>query len=154
MNPTFKSGLICLGLSFLALPSSGSFSQNEIEALKDRVEKLETTLSNLDQYLMTNYGLIKHCTLPHVANGEESCDKKLSPESECKVVCNSGYIATPGNDKAVCQEGGVWSNELQCEIPLLVISGGTMNQKESEGGEVSGVSSECSGWNEWSDCPG
>ena len=55
------------------------------------------------------------------------------------MICNPGWIPTPGRYHEVfdltydiivdhqftqCVEGGTWSVDLQCELPLLVIAGG------------------------------
>jgi len=41
-----------------------------------------------------------------------------------RVICNSGYIAHPDHRTTSCQQGGVWDNQLLCEVPLVILSGG------------------------------
>ena len=48
----------------------------------------------------------------------------LRPGVECKVVCNPGWIPSPGQSFTRCEIGGQWSSKLQCEEPLLIIAGG------------------------------
>merc|ERR1712154_611817 len=49
----------------------------------------------------------------------------LPPGSKCEVICDVGYIAAVGHHRTTCQEGGTWSQELVCEVPLVILSGGT-----------------------------
>ena len=105
----------------------------KIFALEKRVEDLEKTLSGLETLFVERYGLIRRCTTPVVQHGEVDCPDKLDPGAWCSVVCNPGYIVTPGQGATQCQEGGFWTKELQCEIPLVMVAGGA----ESDG--ASGV---------------
>ena len=45
---------------------------------------------------------------------------------QCEAVCDPGYIQTPGLGSSTCGEAGVWSNSLECEVPLLLVHGGTV----------------------------
>ena len=40
------------------------------------------------------------------------------------MICDAGWISSPGHYEAVCEDGGVWDNTLKCELPLLVLAGG------------------------------
>jgi len=63
-----------------------------------------------------------------VTNGEAICPEKIEPGEHCSLLCNPGYIATPGKTHTTCNDGGFWSAEMQCEIPLLLVSGGATDQ--------------------------
>ena len=65
-----------------------------------------------------------HCLPPALANGKANCPGKIIPGATCSVICNRGYIATPGKGRANCQRDGSWDHALQCEIPVVVIAGG------------------------------
>jgi len=62
--------------------------------------------------------------VPQVQNGEAVCPTKLKPGALWRVRCYPGYIKTPGRTETRCKQGGLWSRQLQCEIPLLLVSGG------------------------------
>ena len=47
-----------------------------------------------------------------------------------------GFIGTPGKDVTLCKEDGGWTMDLQCEIPLVLLSGGTV---DANNGGDSGV---------------
>ena len=52
---------------------------------------------------------------------------------QCGALCYPGYIQSPGLGSSTCGEGGVWSNSLECEVPLLLVHGGTVRpQAEPE----------------------
>ena len=40
-------------------------------------------------------------------------------------MCQPGYVPTPGKVSATCLDTGHWTNLLQCELPLLLLHGGT-----------------------------
>ena len=40
-------------------------------------------------------------------------------------MCEPGYIQSPGRGSSTCGEGGEWSGPLECEVPLLLVHGGT-----------------------------
>ena len=103
----------------------------KISALEKRLADLETTLIDLEPLFVARYGLILHCVTPTVQHGEAQCEGNLKPGTKCSVICNPGYIATPGKDVTSCQEDGFWTEELQCEIPLVLVSGGTVGQGDS-----------------------
>merc|ERR1719431_743672 len=103
----------------------------KISALEKRVADLEKTLSGLEPLFVERYGLIRRCTTPVVQHGEVECPDKLDPGARCSVVCHTGYIVTPGQGATWCQEGGFWSKELQCEIPLVMVAGGAEGEGSS-----------------------
>ena len=45
----------------------------------------------------------QHCQPPSVANGKTNCPDEIIPGATCSVICDSGYIATPGKERANCQ---------------------------------------------------
>ena len=110
------------------------------KSLEERVEVLEELVMDLEYKIVREYGLVKRCQLQQVDNGISVCRfegiwvenrffKKalildLRPGVECKVVCNPGWIPSPGQSFTRCQIGGQWSSKLQCEEPLLIIAGG------------------------------
>ena len=102
-----------------------------IFALEKQVDELKTSFKALEPLLVARYGLIRQCEKPIVPNGLAKCPTKLEPGSSCSVICNPGYIPTPGKSSSSCSTGGVWSVELKCEIPLLLISGGTVDTANS-----------------------
>lgn len=107
------------------LPCAKSLSDTEkIAALERRVTSLESTLSALEPLLVSRYGLIRHCLVPDVQHGVAACPDQLGPGVSCTVVCDQGYIATPGREVTKCKEDGYWTEELQCEVPLVLIGGG------------------------------
>jgi len=109
----------------LSVPSALSLSDREkISALEARVTALETTLSDLEPLLVSRYGLIRHCLVPEVHHGVADCPDQLGPGVSCTVVCDQGYIATPGKEVTICKEDGFWTQELQCEVPLVLVGGG------------------------------
>ena len=112
--------------SVLSLTDGEKFS-----ALEKRVADLEKTLSSLEPLFVERYGLIRHCTTPVVQHGEANCPDKLDPGAKCSLVCNPGYIATPGKEGTQCQEDGFWTKELQCEIPLVMVAGGAEGEGAS-----------------------
>jgi hypothetical protein len=101
---------------------------DRIYKLEQRVELLEGTLASLEPLFVARYGLIRQCEVPLVTNGEARCPDKIEPGEKCTLLCNPGYISTPGKDLTTCKEGGFWSAEMQCEIPLLLVSGGATDQ--------------------------
>jgi len=125
---------LCFALFHLLLLRKcfGSPESDRIAELERKVKDLETALNDLEPLFVARYGLTRHCLPPIVAHGEAKCDSKLSPGSECTLICDAGYIETPGKSAATCREGGVWSSELQCEVPLVLISGGSEESDESD----------------------
>jgi len=101
---------------------------DRVSALEKRVEYLEATLSGLEPLFVARYGLIRNCLTPIVPNGEANCDEKLKPGAKCSLVCNPGFIATPDKDVTRCKKDGFWTVDMQCEIPLVLVSGGTVDQ--------------------------
>eukprot|EP00092_Neocalanus_flemingeri_P098524 GFUD01125649.1.p1 GENE.GFUD01125649.1~~GFUD01125649.1.p1 ORF type:complete len:469 (+),score=91.01 GFUD01125649.1:119-1525(+) len=101
---------------------------DRISALEKHVDYLEATLNDLEPLFVSRYGLIRNCMTPTVLNGKAQCDEKLKPGAKCSAVCNPGYIGTPGKVVTSCKEDGFWTDDLQCEIPLLLVSGGTVDQ--------------------------
>merc|ERR1711942_101196 len=133
MGVTDMNLLLLYILVFSVKTIVGLTDGEKISALEKRVEDLETTLSGLEPLFVERYGLIRRCTTPVVQHGEVDCPDKLDPGAWCSVVCNPGYIVTPGQGVTQCREGGFWTKELQCEIPLVMVAGGA----ESDG--ASGV---------------
>jgi len=106
-----------------------SLSDHErIIYLEEKVESLETILFSLEPQLVRRYNLIRQCETPVVVHGEALCPSKLAPRSKCSLVCDPGYIETPGKGSTQCKEGGNWSVEMSCEIPLLLVAGGSVDQ--------------------------
>merc|ERR1711970_482305 len=114
-----------------------------IAILEGRVASLEATLNNLETFLEARYELKRRprtCQRPLVPNGGASCGGgDLKRGAQCTVWCNSGYIATPGKVITSCKKDGSWDGELQCEIPLVVVSGGNTNTRNRGQGAESGV---------------
>merc|ERR1719244_2359493 len=100
-------------------------------SLEKREEALEEALLTLEPKLEIRYGLTRHCEPPVVKNGKSHCPAVLKPGERCSITCTSGYINTPGKEQSWCQKGGTWSNSLECEIPLLIISGGSIGNNDS-----------------------
>ena len=115
--------LLVQGIS--AMPGDDRISQ-----LEKRVESLETVLASLEPLLVARYGLTRHCLPPSLPYGEAVCQEKLLPGAKCFVTCNPGYIATPGKDTTQCMEDGGWSEQLTCEIPLVLVFGGVVSHNK------------------------
>merc|ERR1712013_176911 len=115
-------------------------NSQRIYALEKQVEELEASVDSLESLFVARYGLIRQCERPVVLNGKAKCPTKLKPGSSCTVVCDPGYIATPGKGSSSCITGGVWSAELNCEIPLLLISGGTVDTSNNGYSGVEAIS--------------
>jgi len=99
-------------------------------SLEERLTNLEKVVSQLEESLVKDYGLIKRCRVPQVEHGEASCDYvDLKPGSKCKVICDAGWTPSPGKQLTRCQEGGEWDVALSCELPVLVIAGGLGKRK-------------------------
>ena len=121
--------MILLLVLFLSIENVMSNTDaDRISKLEQRVELLEGTLASLEPLLVARYGLIRQCEVPLVTNGEAKCPDKIEPGERCTLLCNPGYIPTPGKDHTRCKKGGFWSAEMQCEIPLLLVSGGATDQ--------------------------
>ena len=58
------------------------------------------------------------------------CPEKLPPGSKCSVVCNPGYIATPGKHTTMCKNDGFWTLDMECEFPLVIVPGGMIDQSK------------------------
>ena len=87
--------------------SQASPSEAErISSLESEDEDLKSALSALEPELVARYGLILQCEKPTIPNGEASCSKNLKPGAQCSLMCNTGYIKTPGKTSTRCQEGG------------------------------------------------
>jgi len=100
-------------------------------SLEKRVEALEEALLTLEPKLETRYGLTRHCEPPVVKYGKAHCSDVLKPGARCSMTCTTGYIHTPGKEQTYCQKGGIWGNSLECEIPLLIVSGGSIGNNDS-----------------------
>ena len=79
---------------------------DRISKLEQRVVLLEGTLASLEPLFVARYGLIRQCEVPLVTNGEAKCPEKVEPGEKCTLLCNPGYISTPGKDHTTCKEGG------------------------------------------------
>jgi len=101
----------------------------------DRIAALETRMEALELLCIARSGMERHCLVPDVLNGEAHCPEKLPPGSKCSVVCNPGYIATPTKDTTSCKKDGFWTIDMECEIPLVIVSGGITDQ--GKGGDSS-----------------
>jgi len=103
----------------------------------DRIAALEKRMEALELLCTARCGLERHCLVPSVQNGQARCPEKMPPGSKCSVVCDPGYIATPGMDTTSwmdttsCKKDGFWTRDMQCEIPLVVVSGGYVDQGTS-----------------------
>jgi len=111
----------------LAISDSERISQ-----LETRVASLEATLAGLEPMFVARYGLKPNCIHPTVKYGTVECaEEKLRPGVKCTVTCKLGYLATPGKTEATCQDDGYWSVPLQCEVPLVLVSGGYIDQSNT-----------------------
>jgi len=109
--------------------------QDRIEELENRIDALEKMVRAMEPLFVKRYGLIRRCEVPVVEHGLAHCgDSKdiVMPGERCSLICNAGYIATPGRDSTTCQEGGHWSTNMQCEVPLVVIAGGQIGRGEDD----------------------
>lgn len=116
-----------LVMSTSSLVRAHQSCEDKVARLEARVEKLEQILENLEDRWVERYGLIRRCEHPVVDNGSAVCEtsKKMKPGTKCSVICNPGYIASPGHRSTECVNlGRSWSNPLKCEVPLVVIAGG------------------------------
>jgi len=127
------SQAVLLLLSSAFLPGY-SLDEKEVENIIDK------KLHSFEDLLVARYNLIRRCEKPAVGNGHSECSpgknaKKegdLPPGSKCSVVCDVGYIATPGNHTTTCLEGGFWSHQLNCEVPVVLVSGGRVDSGNTE----------------------
>merc|ERR1712142_229738 len=94
----------------------------------DRIAALERRMDALELLCVARAGMERHCLVPDVLNGKANCPKKMPPGSSCSVWCNTGYLPTPGKDTTECKDDGFWTREMECEIPLVIISGGLVDQ--------------------------
>jgi len=94
----------------------------------DRIAALERRMESLELLCIARSGMERHCLMPDVLNGVAICPKKMPPGTRCSVKCNAGYLPTPSKDTATCKDDGFWSIEMECEIPLVIISGGLVDQ--------------------------
>jgi len=94
----------------------------------DRIAALERRMESLELLCTARCGLERHCLVPSVQHGQARCPEKMPPGSQCSVECDPGYIATPGKDTTNCKKDGFWTRDMQCEIPLVVVSGGSVDQ--------------------------
>ena len=90
-----------------------------IFALEKQVDELKTSFKALEPLLVARYGLIRQCEKPIVPNGLAKCPTKLEPGSCCSVICNPGYIPTPGKSSSSCSTGGVWCGVLSWSVRFL-----------------------------------
>jgi len=126
------SQVFFLLLSSALLPCF-ALDKKEVENIIDK------KLNSFEDLLVARYNLIRRCEKPVVSNGHSECKQgknakkkgDLPPGSFCWVVCDIGYISTPGNHTTRCLEGGFWSNQLNCEIPLVLVSGGTVDSADT-----------------------
>jgi len=94
----------------------------------DRIAALEKRMEALELLCVARCGVERHCLVPSVQHGQAKCPEKMPPGSKCSVVCDPGYIATPGKDSTTCKKDGFWTLDMQCEIPLVLVSGGIVDQ--------------------------
>merc|ERR1712142_1164689 len=94
----------------------------------DRIAALERRMDALELLCVARAGMERHCLVPDVLNGKANCPKKMPPGSSCSVWCNTGYLPTPGKDTTECKDDGFWTRDMECEIPLVIISGGLVDQ--------------------------
>jgi len=106
----------------------------------DRMAALEKRMDALELLCTARCGLERHCLVPSVQNGKAECPEKMPPGSKCSVKCNTGFIATPGKDTTTCKKDGFWTQDLQCEIPLVLVSGGTIDQTNKGDSSVEALS--------------
>ena len=84
--------------------------------------------------------MIRHCEPPEVVHGEAICTAVFKPKARFSLRCNPGYVPTPGKESTYCQVGGTWNKVIQCELPLLIISGGTVGQDNQGDSSVEAIS--------------
>lgn len=110
---------------------------------------IDSKLENFEDLMVSRYGLVRRCLPPHVKNGIPLCKKDrnsrvyetdLAPGSICKVICNVGYISTPGREWTRCLDGGVWEVKMNCEIPLVIVSGGFVDSERTADSSVEVIS--------------
>jgi len=109
-------------------------------SLEDRIKALETRMEYLETLCVARSGMKRHCLPPTVLNGNANCPEELPPDTTCTVTCNTGYIATPGKDTTTCKKDGFWDRDLECEIPLVVVSGGIVGNSNTGDDSVEVVS--------------
>jgi len=120
-------------LGMRLLPADDHSIETKITRLKLRMDRLETRC-------VARAAKKRFCLPPKVVNGWAQCPEDLPPGTKCSVRCNTGYIATPGKDVAICMKDGFWNNDLDCEIPLVVLSGGIVGETNSGDDSVEVVS--------------
>jgi len=100
------------------------------QELEERLMKLEKIVEDIEPTFVRRYALIKKCHVPIIEHGLAQCDQEtnIKPKTRCRLVCNAGYIATPGKDVTHCQEDGEWTVQMKCEVPLVVIGGGQVSE--------------------------
>jgi len=135
--------LIMAGLAAALQPA-----QDRVSVLEARVESLETFIRDMEPTWVKRYGLIKRCVAPEVENGWVECstDEAMKPGATCSLSCKTGYVAAMGHEKTTCVEGGDWSIQLKCEVPLVVIGGGLILDEDGD------VSVEVLDFDQGSDC--
>jgi len=98
----------------------------------DRIAALERRMEALELLCIARSGMERHCLVPSVLNGEAHCPGKLSPGAKCQVMCNPGYMATPGKETTFCKKDGFWTIDMECEIPLVIVSGGIVDSSSGD----------------------
>lgn len=118
---------------FLILPLIFFLTQSEGVELEERVTKLETYIEQLEPLLVKKYGLQQRCMLPTPANGRAVCSSdQFKAGDTCRVVCDSGYMVTPGRHNTTCLTNGTWNRQLNCEIPVVILSGGHIDESVTD----------------------
>ena len=120
----FRSVLLLLGI-ICNLFERGVFALTDserISVLEQQVADMQAYLDNLEPLLVQRYVLIWQCEIPKGKHGVVTCAKKLKPGVTCQIVCDPGYIETPGKSEARCRTGGIWSIELQGDSSIEVLS--------------------------------
>jgi len=112
----------------------------DTDSLEGEIELLESRMEQLETLCVAGAGMKRHCLSPKVLNGWAKCPSELKPGRRCFVECNTGYIATLGKDLATCQRDGFWDNDLECDIPVVVLSGGIVNDSNSGDDSVEVIS--------------
>ena len=89
------------------------------------METLENSFGTFESLLVSRYGLKRNCEAPVIPNGEAKCPDEILPGKTCTLLCDPGYSAIPGKAQTRCKEDGFWSVQMQCEVSLLLVSGGS-----------------------------
>jgi len=146
MNLWVLLAFLSLSTTTFASPTS---QDGRITALEKRVDALESAFDGLGPKFAARYNLKAACMTPEVQNGKAICEHKkcrkghcvtMKTGERCYAICNPGFVPSPGKEKTYCKDDGSFTVELQCEIPLLMISGGNVGSNDETDSTVELVS--------------